>query len=834
MRRQPLTPSELAVAAALADCTKVAKAAHTSLRVAELLRLLRAHSAETSTCDAIHAVVGQLCQVHEWNRTELLLLAVLSLELLQDGTATQLLDCREKGHAEKEKGIVATLSARYATLRKQMGTSEGSSEPRGPASHAVIPQKVLDALDEYFVRWRTLGAHTRRRNVTATTATKVSMRQAATFAFAQTGIAVSKSYIYNLMKPRNSRSREARRHHVRYELRTVLPQRRDAIGAEASCDEHFAMALVKLQRFSHGSLTRESDPLMRPALPLAGGGELRLPPTFDRVIAPANSFLPCALTLSSDAKSKVYMGPFNPNQRSSLVWSQIGADGVVRGPAIGSTDFGRVVAKSLTMQGYLRLSIEDGQQTGGVGPAGTSITFGSNNSGTAFYIVRSTPEEHGSSATHLAELFEAMLAWPQRFRRGDSLARSMLLITDSGGGEGPMLRAVKIAMQVILYLLGFASVTVCSFAAGCSRYNPVEHVHAVVNQALGIAPLGHADDPHTAMESVVTRLVGQTFSGAAVELKAMRLGRLHSWLPSEFVELCNPVTSKLRLQQLRLLPFVLTPLLEQLRASLNVGNVLPTVTLGQLEAAGTGAHVNSRYVSHFVSDGSAVCGGAPRGGVLTVEERLLLHCAPIPCFATKTPQLAQTMFTAGDALRLRGEGDHYRTFAELQALLREDESVRVPTVRLQDGAVMLEERRLKEVIRSNPDAFRPHEVLRCVASVRYPADDRVTTRPLKAAELKLLSDVLMLPASRIAAELQLFQRAGRSRSKLSDPNATMTVEVMCRQCSAERLRHWAGQHGLFPLGELKSKRKLELAAAIVAHLTGAAAAAPSFASSVPL
>ena len=75
------------------------------------------------------------------------------------------------------------------------------------------------------------------------------MRQAATFAFAQTGIAVSKSYIYNLMKPRNSRSREARRHHVRYELRTVLPQRRDAIGAEASCDEHFAMALVKLQRF---------------------------------------------------------------------------------------------------------------------------------------------------------------------------------------------------------------------------------------------------------------------------------------------------------------------------------------------------------------------------------------------------------------------------------------------------------------------------------------------------------------------------------------------------------------------------------------------------------
>ena len=384
-----------------------------------------------------------------------------------------------------------------------------------------------------------------------------------------------------------------------------------------------------------------------------------------------------------------------------------------------------------------------------------------------------------------------------------------------------MLRAVKIGVQAMLYLLGFASVTVCSFAAGCSRYNPVEHVHAVINQALGVAPLGHADDHSAAMEAVQTRLVGQTFSGAPVDLTAMPLDRLRSWLPFEFVELCNPSTAKVRLDELRKLPFQLTPLLLQLRTSFTLTNHLPPITLGQLEMAGTNLHVFSRYATHFISDGSEVCGGSPRGGMLTNSERLLLHCAPIPCCATKMPQLAPAFLAGVDAQRLRGEGDHYRTFAELQALLREDEAVSVPTVRLQDGAVVLQERRLKEVLQRNPDAFRPHEVLRCVASVRYPADDRVTTRPLKAAELKLLSSMLLLPPSRITAELQQFQSAGRTRGKLTDPEAGMTAESMCRQCSAERLRRWAGERGLFPFNVLRFKRKIDIATVIVAHLAAA-------------
>ena len=107
----------------------------------------------------------------------------------------------------------------------------------------------------------------------------------------------------------------------------------------------------------------------------------------------------------------------------------------------------------------------------------------------------------------------------------------------------------------------------------------------------------------------------------------------------------------------------------------------------------------------------------------------------------------------------------------------------------------------------------------------YPADD-TPTRSITAPELKLLAQYLMLPAARITAELQRLQAASRSRHKLGEPTACMTAAEMNKACSAERLREWAVERGLFTRSELKELRKLAVVAAVVEHLRAVGGAQP--------
>ena len=65
--------------------------------------------------------------------------------------------------------------------------------------------------------------------------------------------------------------------------------------------------------------------------------------------------------------------------------------------------------------------------------------------------------------------------WQSEGRRRYDGAPELLLLADSGGSNGPSLRAFKYGLQTRLVDPHRISVTVCHYPSGASKWNPIEH-----------------------------------------------------------------------------------------------------------------------------------------------------------------------------------------------------------------------------------------------------------------------------------------------------------------------------------------------------------------------
>ena len=128
-------------------------------------------------------------------------------------------------------------------------------------------------------------------------------------------------------------------------------------------------------------------------------------------------------------------------------------------------------------------------------------------------------------------------------------------------------------------------------------------------------------------------MTGATFSGKKIRTFVLNPGEAACWMPPHFEEFVLASTVKER-RRLSVLPLQLSAKHLDLLSLFHLKAPNET-TLGALEDSITpGSQLCSATVGHYsidlISDGSPACGGVPRGGILSTEEKRMVMQFPIP------------------------------------------------------------------------------------------------------------------------------------------------------------------------------------------------------------
>lgn len=353
----------------------------------------------------------------------------------------------------------------------------------------------------------------------------------------------------------------------------------------------------------------------------------------------------------------------------------------------------------------------------------------------------------------------------------------------------------------IRYLLRLGYLCVITNAGLCSELNPSERCHSSLSRILSGEEIG---EEHS-LEVARQRIMGSptTFSGQKVV--ALVLADALSLLPPPLVELSSTHTTAARRGELIAdltplsRPEPLKVLLRKLKIDLDQA---PDLTCADLHRISEGhSIVKSQYcidyVTCLVQDCNA-CGGSPRGGILSTDQRKMLSLHPVP-----DPDNPGHYLRFSDAL------------LAVQQPLNASHLISVPAP---SNAHPFGTRTLHlcEALKV-PDLFAPTLVLKSIAScLMKEADGRAVV--LEDRHLQRLAGLLLLSVPKIREQLThylgiLQQRGARAAATVQDGMSATQVGKI----TMKRLKEYAAMHGLpIPSG----LKKPELVNLVIANLQG--------------
>lgn len=655
-----------------------------------------------------------------------------------------------------------------------------------------LEARVLPALQVYYLGGNAESeAHPRRHSEDAVAVPGASLSGAVDFVREQTGLVVSRTFVYRRLLPRYPGSFEAARHHVLIRVRPAAPVK---ALLNNPVDGHYCAALVKYRRLAYGSL------------------------------APADGnktpFLQASISLARDDKAHVRLTN-SPIMRPQKVTCYKMSDGTIRRPVLGISDYGQVNAQSVIAQGILVLSCRDQQLA--VHPRHAS-QHGARNSGQSIYVLRHGAEGQ-SAAYHLSELLFAISSNLDQFVRDGAMCRHLLIICDGGAYEAPTTRPSRICYALVRWLFGLRALTVCTYAGGNSCLSPAERPHAAFGRAVAGNPIGHLDDAAAALGEVQRRVTQRTFSGHPMRVSCLLPGEASNWLPACFAEFVSPHTNAQRIRELSSTVVVLPEALVRLCALVGVTVPQLPLTFAQLERAASvaaGCVSAGKYCVDFIACGNtAACFGCgiPRGGALTAEERLLFVWP-----------VAKDLVSPRTAFDNTVEA-HFLDFSEC---LMADLSAPVHLPTAHANKVEHTQCSLRSLF-AQVDCCCPSVVAKAAVAERKAAlasmsiiTSAADLVSFSASELHALATRCCLLTKDMHAELLhqatvSFNRSAGRKKKVGVPRVDMSREQLNKECTADALRTWLVHHKHMTAAAARGLNKGALVDAVLGNLVAAVA-----------
>mmetsp|Transcript_2878 Transcript_2878/g.9359 ORF Transcript_2878/g.9359 Transcript_2878/m.9359 type:complete len:699 (-) Transcript_2878:667-2763(-) len=481
--------------------------------------------------------------------------------------------------------------------------------PKGTRDMMLRETLVLGSLAHYYFEENDALAEARRQSTAVFVAPGVTLGGAVLAVYEDTGVRLSKTWIYRRLLPRDIRTLEAKRHRVLLELRPSMQSKDDV---RRVINSKYCASLVWLRRHFYGSVLDSDVALVRQRFGSSSS----------------------ALTTSVDAKACVFLrgGAVRRPTRTLCLTAApslpFPIDAYVGPTMVGSHDFDSVKAASIIPQGILFLTADTP-----VNAVRQTKTF---NGGQGLYVLR-----HGSEGTHqvhhFAEFCLTLEKDPSLYHDvSGSLVENLLIITDSGPHEAPRHHGTKICMALVQFLFRFSSLSVVTFAGGDSARDPVERLHSSATRPLSgwpIDPDGKLTE-NQAIDATMKRMDGITFSGLPVHHHPMHVGEYLEFVPVGLREFASGSTSAARTRELHETVVVLPPRLLTLLSSLGL-DPPKAFTFGDLADYGLmnrkNCAVHSQHSLDFAPcDGDCCAKAAPRGALLTRDQRIGLFRFPVP------------------------------------------------------------------------------------------------------------------------------------------------------------------------------------------------------------
>lgn len=252
-------------------------------------------------------------------------------------------------------------------------------------------------------------------------------------------------------------------------------------------------------------------------------------------VAQSSSYRMGTICCSSDVKSTIYTSNSRVALTSALTtsWSRV-VNGQAESMQLNAHDFDKSKGTSLCANGFLFLDAE-----GGTSP-------GFCRRGQGVYTVRNIGVLPNKTCQLLSDLLFGLEVIAQdglglqRILHGENTFCRWVEVTDSGPGVAPSKKGTQIALAFLFCCFSLDTLIRVTYAAGDSKMNPVERLHAALSRVFGM-PIERGDGDEGLFKSGEALSYqmsnpGFTFAGGTVKASAWTRADVGTFLPAPLVE----------------------------------------------------------------------------------------------------------------------------------------------------------------------------------------------------------------------------------------------------------------------------------------------------------